>query len=83
VHDVKRIAGLPHVKARQGAPCAADRIKRAVLPIVQHVEVLEGLLDEFFGLFQRLAGDVLQGQAAQWQCHAAAHARAMNINKLK
>ena len=83
MHDVERIAGLPHVKARQSAPGAADRVERAVLPVVQHVEVLESLLDEFFGLFQRFAGDVLQGQAAQRQCHAAAHACAVNIDKFE
>ena len=83
VHDVERIAGLPHVQARQRAPGAADRIEGAVLAIVQHVEVLEGLLDEFFRFFQRFAGDVLQGQAAQRQRHAAAHARAVNIDQFE
>ena len=83
MHDVERIAGLPHVKACQCAPGATDRVERAVLPIMQHIEVFEDFLDEFFGLFQRFAGDVLQGQAAQRQCHATAHACAVNIDKFK
>jgi hypothetical protein len=37
----------------------------------------------FSAFFNDFAGDVLQGQAAQRQCHATAHACAVNIDKLK
>ena len=83
MHDVERVAGLPHVEARQRTPGAANSIKGAIFAIVQHVEVLEGLFDKSFRFFQRFAGDVLQGQPAQWQSHAATHTRAVNIDELK
>ena len=73
VHDVERIAGLPHVQPRQRAPGAADRIEGAALAVVQHVEVFERLLDDFLRLLERLAGDVLQarGRRAAASCRRA------------
>ena len=83
VHDVERIAGLPHVQPRQRAPGAADRVEGTVFAVVQHVEVFERLLDEFFRLLERAAGDVLQGEAAERQRHAAAHARAVHVDQFE
>ena len=53
MHDVERIAGLPHVQPRQRTPGAADRVEGAALAVMQHVEVFERLLDEFFRLLER------------------------------
>ncbi len=83
VHDVERIAGLPHVQPRQRAPGATNRVEGAALPIVQHVEVFERRFNDFLGFFKRLAGDVLQGQAAERQRHAAAHARAVHVDQFE
>ena len=80
---MKRIAGLPHVQPRQRAPGAADRIEGAAFAFVQHVEIFKCLLDVLFRLLERLAGDVLQGQSAERQRHAAAHARTVHIDQLQ
>ena len=41
VHDVERIAGLPHVQARQRAPGAADGVEGAALAAFEQAGVLE------------------------------------------
>src|SRR5262245_38624793 len=83
VHDVKRIAGLPHVQPRERAPGAADRVERSVFAVVQHVEVFEGFFDESLRFLERLAGDVLERKATERQRYAAAHARAVDVDKLQ
>ena len=46
VHDVKRIAGLPHMQPRQRAPGAADGVEGAALAFAEDVEALEGIGDQ-------------------------------------
>src|SRR5262245_14998445 len=83
VHDVKRIAGLPHVQPRKRAPRTANRIESTVFAIVQHVEIFEGFLHEFLCLLERLAGDVLERKATERQRYAAAHARAVHVDEFE
>ncbi len=83
VHDMERIAGLPHVEAGERAPGAADRVEGAALARAEHVEILKGILDDSFGLLDRLAGDVLQRQAAERQRELGAHARAVHVDQFE
>ena len=83
VHDMQRIAGLPHVQARQRAPGAADRIKRAAGAGLEQVRAAERLLDDLLGLLERFRGDVLQREPAERQRDAGPDAMAADIGELE
>ena len=83
VHDVERIAGLPHVQPRQRAPGAADGIECAALALAENVEALEGIGDQLLGLLDRLAGQVLQGQAAERQRQTVPHAGTVHVDQFE
>src|SRR6185437_7659463 len=83
MHDVERIAGLPHVQPGKRTPRAAHRIECAARAFLQHVETVERMLDDLLRLLQRLAGDILQGQSAQRQRDARSDARAVNVDQFE
>ena len=83
VHHVQRIAGLPHVQARQRPPRAADRIEGAVLAPPEHRQAAECFFDEFFRLLDRLCRNIRQRQAAERPRQALARARAADVDQLQ
>ena len=83
MHDVQRVAGLPHVQARQRPPCSADRIERAALAAFQDASILERRPDDLFRLLDRLRRDVLQREAAERQCHARLHPVAVDFGRAR
>ncbi len=83
VHDVQRVAGLPHVQPRQRPPRAADRIEGAVLRGFEHRQGAEDLLDELFRLFHGFRRNISQSQAAERPRQPAPGARAADIDQLQ
>jgi len=83
VHDVQRIAGLPHVQASERAPGAADGKKRAPFAGLEQIDVLEGLPDDLLCLLHRLGGNILQREAAQRQRDAGFHPVAVHLGELE
>ena len=64
---MERIAGLRHVKLGERPPGAADGVEGAALAASQELDVIERVLDDLLGLLNRVAGAVLQGEAAERQ----------------
>ena len=83
VHHMQRIAGLPHVQARQRPPSAAYGIKRAALSELQQTRTLERGADDLLGLLDGFGRDVLQSQAAERQRHPRLHLMAMHFGQLE
>ena len=83
VHDVQRITGLPHVQSRQRPPRAADRVESAILAALEHRKADQALLDEFFGLLQRLRRDVRQRQAAERPRQTVTRAGAPHVDEFE
>ena len=83
VHDMQRIAGLPHVQARQRPPSAADGIERAALAVLQQTRTARARSDDLLRLLDRFRRDVLQSQAAERQRHARLDAVAVNFGQLE
>ena len=83
MHDVQRIAGLPHVQTRQRTPGAADRIKGPALAALEHCKTGQGFLDDLFRLLQRFRGNIGERQTAQRTREAIACASAANVDQLK
>ena len=83
MHDVQRIAGLPHVQARQRTPGAADRIEGPALAALEHGKAGQGFLDVLFRLLQRFRGNIGERQTAQRTRQAIACAGAANVDQLK
>ena len=83
VHHVQRIAGLPHVQARQRAPGAADRVEGAVGAGLEQLGVAERLAHQLLGLLDRLLGHVLQRQPAERQRDAGVDLVAVDFGELQ
>ena len=56
MHDVQRIAGLPHVQPGERAPGAADGVEGAALAALEQARAAKRLLDDLLGLLERLSG---------------------------
>ena len=54
MHDVERVAGLPHVQPRQCAPSAADGVESASLAADQHTSFFQRRSRDLFCLLDRL-----------------------------
>ena len=83
LHDVERIAGLPHVQPRERAPGAADGVEGAPAAVLQQLGAAERLLDDLLGLLERFLGNVLQRQAAERQRDAGLDAVVVDIGELE
>ena len=83
VHDVQRIAVLPHVQPGERAPGAADGVEAAALALVQQVRLLERLLDDLFRLLDGFRRDVLQREPAERERHAAFGAMAVDFGEFE
>ena len=83
MHDVERIAGLPHVQPGERAPGAADGVERAPAAVLQQLRAAERLLDDLLGLLERFLGNILQRQAAERQRDAGLDAMVVDIGELE
>ena len=83
VHDVKRVAGLPHVQPRERTPGAAHGVEGAPRSGSERRNLGQGLLDEFVGLLERLRGDVLQREPAERQRHARLDSDTVQVDELE
>src|SRR5262249_40895927 len=83
VHDMQRIAGLPHVQPRQRPPGAADGVEAAVLASLEHGNAVEVFLDELFRLLERLRRDVGERQPAERARDAVPRPGAANVDQLE
>ena len=83
VHDVQRIAVLPHVQPGERAPGAADGVEAAPLALVQQIRLLKRLLDDLLRLLDRLRRDVLQRKPAERERHAALGAMAVDFGEFE
>ena len=80
---MQRIAGLPHVQARERAPGAADGVEGAVGAGLEQLRVAERLAHQLLGLLDRLLGDVLQRQPAERQRDAGVDLVAVDFGQLQ
>ena len=71
VHDVERIAGLPHVQPCERAPSPSDGVEDAALAVLEQTGLLERGPDDLLRLLDRLRRDVLQGETPERQRQAA------------
>src|SRR5262249_60003537 len=71
VHDVERIAGLPHVQPRERAPSPSDGVESAALAVLEQAGVLERRPDDLFRLLDRLRRNVLQRETPERQRQTA------------
>ncbi len=69
--------------ARQRAPGAADRIESAAVAGLELRHVGQFGTDDALGALQRFVGQVLQREASEWQCHAAADAVAAHVDQFE
>ena len=83
VHDVERVAGLPHVQAGKRAPGAADGVEGAAATGFQRTGAVERLPDDLLRLLDRLGGYVLQREPAERKRHAALDALALDLGQFE
>ena len=83
MHHVHRVLPLPHMQARQSAPCAADGIERAARQPLKRLHSRELLTDDLGGLFWRTLGEVHQRQAAQREGHPRRAIAVPNVSELE
>src|SRR5207245_2679655 len=83
VHYAKRIAALDDVDARQRAPGASDRIKRAAAAALELGQIGQFVPDDTLGALERFVRQVLQGKGAKRQRDTAADTVAAHIDQLE
>jgi len=83
MHDMKRIAGLPHMQPRERAPSAADGIEGPTFAIFERAGILQRPPDDLLGLLDRLRRDVLQREPAQRKRQAGLHPMPLDLGQLE
>jgi len=83
MHDVERVAGLPHVQSGERTPGAPDREKGASRAGIEQLRPGERLLDDLLRFLERFGGNVLEGEAAERKGDAGLDAVAVDIGQLE
>ena len=80
---MQRVSGLPHVQARQRAPCAAHGVKRSPRSAAEQRHAAERLADDLLGLLDGFFRQILQRKTAERECHAIADSLAPHIDQFE
>ncbi len=83
MHDMQRIAGLPHVQACKSPPCAPDCIKGASPSALKKARILQCVLNDLLGFLDRFRREVLQRKPTERQRHPGLHAMPMHLRQLE
>ena len=83
MHDMERIIALAHMQLGQSAPCAADRIKCAVMEMLQGRGFVKRIAHNFDRRLGGAFGAIVQGKSAKWQRNPLPQLCALDINQFQ